>query len=85
MTKKIPDFRSLEEAAEYWDTHSFAEHLEDTEPIDIEVDLAGRRITLEIDSDLSEKLKKISKKSKKSYDKLIGSWIRERINQEAAN
>lgn len=85
MTKKIPDFRSLEEAAKYWDTHSFAEHLEDTEPVEIEVDLAGRRITLEIDSDLSEKLKKISRKSKKSYDKLIGSWIRERINQEATN
>lgn len=85
MTKKIPDFRSLEEAAEYWDTHSFAEHLEETEPVEIEVDLAGRRITLEIDSDLSEKLKKISKKSKKSYDKLIGSWIREKINQETTN
>jgi hypothetical protein len=27
MLKKIPDFRSLEEAAEYWGTHSFAEHL----------------------------------------------------------
>lgn len=54
MTIKIPDFRSLEEAAEYWNTHSFAEHLEDTEPIEIEVDLVERRITLELDSDLSE-------------------------------
>lgn len=85
MTKKIPDFKSLEEAADYWDNHSFAEYIEDTEPVEIEVNLAKHRIMLEIDSDLSEKLKKIALKKKKSYDKLISSWIRERINQEASN
>jgi len=85
MTKKIPDFKSLEEAAEFWDTHSFAEYIRDTEPVEIEVSLARRRIMLEIDSDLSEKLKKIAQKRKKSYDKLLGSWIREKIIQEASN
>ncbi len=70
MTKKIPDFKTLEEAADYWDNHSFAEYIEDTEPVEIEVNLAKRRIMLEIDSDLSEKLKKIAQKKKKSYDKL---------------
>ncbi|MCZ7394011.1 MAG: CopG family antitoxin [Candidatus Methanoperedens sp.] len=85
MTKKTPDFKSLEEAADYWDSHSFAEYIEDTEPVEIEVHLAKRRIMLEIDSDLSAKLNKIAQKKKKSYDKLIGSWIREKINQEASN
>ncbi len=84
MTKlKIPDFRSLEEAADYWDTHSFADHLEDTEPVEIEVCLEQRRILLEIDHDLSEKLKKIARKKRQSYDKLINSWVREKIMQEA--
>jgi hypothetical protein len=41
MTKlKIPDFKSLEEAADYWDTHSFTDYFEDTEPVEIEVCLA---------------------------------------------
>ncbi len=35
MTKKIPDFKTMEEAAEYWDTHSFADHIEETEPVEI--------------------------------------------------
>lgn len=84
MTKlKIPDFRSLEEAADYWDTHSFADHLEDTEPVEIEVCLERHKILLEIDHDLSEKLKKIAKKKRQSYDKLINSWVREKIIQEA--
>ncbi|MBU3966843.1 MAG: BrnA antitoxin family protein [Euryarchaeota archaeon] len=86
MTKlKIPDFKTLEEAADYWDTHSFADHLEDTEPVEIEVCLPRRRIMLEIDSELSEKLKRVARKKKQSYDKLINSWIREKIMQEAAN
>ena len=86
MTKlKIPDFKTLEEAAEYWDTHSFADYAEDTEPVEIEVCLARRKIMFEIDSDLSEKLKKIARKKRQSYDKLISSWIREKIMQEAAN
>ncbi len=63
MTKlKIPEFKTLEEAADYWDTHSFADHLEDTEPVEIEVCLDKRRIFLEIDPDISEKLKTIAKK-----------------------
>ncbi len=84
MTKlKIPDFKTLEEAADYWDTHSFADHLEDTEPVEIEVYLDKHRIFLEIDPDISEKLKKIAQKKGQSYDKLINSWIREKIVQEA--
>jgi hypothetical protein len=86
MTKlKIPDFKSLDEAADYWDTHSFADYFEDTEPVEIEVCLARRKILLEIDRDLSEKLKKIAQKKKQSYDKLINSWVREKIMQEASN
>lgn len=51
----------FEEAADYWDTHSFAEYIEDTEPVEIEVNLKERKIYLEIDNDLSEKLRKIRK------------------------
>ncbi len=85
MTKKIPDFKSIDEAADYWDTHSFADYIEDTEPVEIEVCLGRRRILLDIDSSLSEKLTEIAHKKKKSYGKLISSWIREKIIQETSN
>jgi hypothetical protein len=85
MTKKIPNFKSLEEAVEYWETHSFADYIDYTEPVEIEVCLGTRRILLEIDKDLSEKLYKIAHKKKKSYEKLINSWIREKIIQETSN
>ena len=50
---------------------------------EIEVRLARRRILLEIDQELSEKIKKIARKKKQSYSRLINSWNREKIMQEA--
>ncbi|MCZ7402996.1 MAG: CopG family antitoxin [Candidatus Methanoperedens sp.] len=66
MTKKIPNFKTLEEASYYWDTRTFAEYIEDTEPVEIEVNLKPRKLYLEIDNDLSEKLRKISQKKKRA-------------------
>jgi hypothetical protein len=40
---KIPDFDSLEEVIEFWDTHSFADYVDDTEPVEFEVDLRSRK------------------------------------------
>ena len=86
MTKlKIPDFKSLEEAAEYWETHSFADYMEDTEPVEIEVCLKGHKIVLEIDYELSDKLTKIARGKKQSCQILLDSWIREKIQQETAS
>ena len=50
---------------------------------EIEVCLARRRILLEIDQELSEKIKKIARKKKQSCSRLINSWNREKIMQEA--
>jgi len=50
---------------------------------EIEVRLARRRILLEIDQELSEKIRKIARKKKQSYSRLINSWNREKIMQEA--
>jgi hypothetical protein len=30
---KIPKFKTLEEAAEFWDTHDFEDYVDDTEPV----------------------------------------------------
>ena len=32
---KIPAFNSIEEEAEFWDTHSFVDYLDDFEPLNV--------------------------------------------------
>lgn len=85
MTKKrIPDFKTLEESAEYWDTHSFADHVDDTEPVEIDVRLERHKLVLDMDGELSDKLAEIARKKRQSCKKLVNSWIREKIMQESA-
>lgn len=85
MTKaKIPDFKTLEESAEYWDTHSFADYIDDTEPVEMEVRFEKHKIVLDIDEELSDKLVEIARKKQQSCKKLVNSWIREKIMQEGA-
>lgn len=36
---KIPDFDTLQDAAEFWDTHDSTEYLDDMEEIDVEVNI----------------------------------------------
>ncbi|CAN5608299.1 hypothetical protein BH09CHL1_BH09CHL1_02460 [soil metagenome] len=33
---RVPDFSSREEEAEWWDTHSFVDHLDELEPVQIQ-------------------------------------------------
>ena len=40
------EFRSLEEAGEFWDTHSAADYWDQMEDVDMEVDLQERRFAV---------------------------------------
>ena len=48
---KIPQFKTLEEAAEFWDTHDFEDYIDDTEPVTITVKIPRRKKTLTVPLD----------------------------------
>ena len=37
MTKKVPEFRTEEEEARFWDEHDSTEFIDDFEPVEIEL------------------------------------------------
>lgn len=41
--KNIPEFKSYEEMAEFWDTHSLADYWDQTEPAEFEFSPKARR------------------------------------------
>jgi len=49
---KIPKFQSLDEAAQFWDTHDFEDYVSDTEPVAINVRIPRRQKTLTVPLDL---------------------------------
>ena len=61
---RIPKFKSIEEEAEFWDTHSFADYWDEFKPVDLVVELSKPkeetlvlRVTKEVKNKLEEKAK----------------------------
>jgi hypothetical protein len=51
--KKIPKFKSYEEMADFWDTHSVADYWDQTEPAEFEISPnARRRYLVALDKEL---------------------------------
>ena len=66
MTKKakhIPEeFKSYEEAAEFWDTHESTDFLDELEEVEVKVDIKKRHYLIEVDMDTAELLQESARK-----------------------
>ena len=47
--KKIPNFETLDQAVEFWETHSFTDYADDTEEITVNVNLPLKDETVQIE------------------------------------
>jgi hypothetical protein len=70
--------RSIEEMAEFWDTHDAADYDEQTQPVEIEFDLETRRHYIAIDPELQERLRKLAQARGISLESLANLWLQER-------
>ncbi|HBB94237.1 MAG TPA: hypothetical protein DC054_02505 [Blastocatellia bacterium] len=74
-------FASLEEAAEFWDTHDSGDYDEYFVSVDCKVELKKR--SLQIDGVLYEKLQSLARKKRIPPDTLVNRWIREKLRSAA--
>jgi len=82
--KKIPEFASDEEAAEFWDTHSFADYIDDTKPVEgVRFALPRlKQISLRLAPTQIDRLKRIAASKGLGYQTMLRMWITERAQQE---
>jgi predicted DNA binding CopG/RHH family protein len=82
--KRIPDFKSDEEAAEFWDTHSLADYWDDTQPAeDVEFRLRPlKQISLRLAPGQIERLKQIAARKGIGYQTMLRMWVTERVREE---
>jgi hypothetical protein len=73
--------RSLEDVADYWDSHSLADHWDQTREVEFEV-RAPRRITLE--PDVYARLQEQAETSGVPLVTLVNSWLKERLTNDKA-
>ncbi len=73
-------FASLEEAAEFWDTHDSADYEEYMRDVACEVEIEYRRFLISLDSDLFRKVSSIARAKGVSSETLVNLWIQEKAS-----
>lgn len=73
----IPDHMTVNEASEFWDTHSIADYPSNI--VQLEYKPEERITFVAISNDLLGKLKNKAKKSGISMETLVNLWIQEKL------
>jgi len=76
-------FRSIEEAAEFWDSHDLADYWDLTQEVRFEVDIQRRVFLTAIEPTLAKKLTVLARQQGISTETLINVWLTERVEEVA--
>lgn len=76
-------FASLEEAAEFWDTHDTVDYEEFMRDVEFEVDLKPRTHLVTIEGRVYDRVRAVAKKRRVPIDKLVSRWIEEKLRSAA--
>jgi hypothetical protein len=76
---KIPKFKSLERAADFWDTHDFEDYREDTDLVSISVRIPRRKKTITVPLDLRvyRQIEALAAKRGVPVGKIVSVWLKE--------
>ena len=82
--RKIPKFKSDQEAAQFWDTHSLIEFEDDLELVKEKVFVKPEKqvMTIRVDKKLANAMKAIAREKGINYSTLARMWLIERIKKE---
>jgi CopG antitoxin of type II toxin-antitoxin system len=81
-TSRIPDFRSREEEAAFWDTHDFTEFLDETRPVKLRVTKnLSEGLTVRLDRWDREELERRAAEQGIGPSTLVRMWIKDRLRQ----
>jgi hypothetical protein len=76
----LPDeFRSEDEAAEFWDTHSITDYEQFLEPADLDVDVKRRHFEIEVDEESFVALQDSARKQQKPVKQLASEILKQKL------
>jgi hypothetical protein len=83
---KIPMLKTLEEIADFWDTHDFEDYVDDTVPVEVTIDLRPRKkkLTLPLDAKLYRRIEVLAARRGVPVTELLASWFREKAMAESS-
>ena len=73
-------FDSLEQAAEFWDTHDSADYEDHMTDVEFEVDIKKRTYLISLDGELYRKVQAAARKKGVPAETLVNRWIEEKAS-----
>jgi hypothetical protein len=71
-------FSSLDEAAEFWDSHDSADYEQHLRHVECEVDIQRRVCLVSLDTDLYRRVSAIAQARGVSAETLVNLWVQEK-------
>jgi hypothetical protein len=83
---RIPSFKTIQEEAEFWDTHSITEFLDELEPVNLVYTPEPKKAVVHVKmaETLKEKIEQVAKAKDISVSSLIRMWTVEKLRQASA-
>jgi hypothetical protein len=78
-SKPLPKFASLDELVAFFDTHDMGEYWDQLPEAKFDVNIKTRKHLVAIDKEIVPKLNTIAKSKKIPSEKLINTWLREKL------
>jgi predicted glycoside hydrolase/deacetylase ChbG (UPF0249 family) len=83
-SRRIPEFATRKEEAEWWDTHSITDYLDELEPVQVRfAKNLSNPIAVRLDPQDRIELNRRAKELGVGPSTLVRMWVRERLRQGA--
>ena len=74
-------FNSIDEAAEFWDTHDLSDYWKYTKPIKAQIKIKASPRYLLVEEHIAQALARIAKKKKIPAEVIANLWLREKVSK----
>lgn len=81
---KIPQFKNRQEMAEFWDTHSVTDYLDELKPVELKFDLGKPKeetVMFRLDKGVKQYLAQVARNKGLNMSSLLRMWVMEKFNQ----
>lgn len=73
-------FNNLDDAVEFWDTHSLGDYEESWKDVQCEIDIKQRTYQISLDSGIYQKLHRAARERGVSAETLVNLWLQEKVS-----
>ncbi|RLT42755.1 MAG: hypothetical protein DWI57_05270 [Chloroflexi bacterium] len=81
----IPEnFNSVEEAVEFWDTHSAADYWDIMEEVDLQFDVKGHIFLMQIQEDIYTQARALARSKRLSLEELVNQLLAREVEKVPA-